>query len=126
MKETKALETQLHSWQPRRPSAALEGRLFATRVSRMPQMALLVGWLVPATACALLTFSVVSSGTNIPGQLSRQEPTVATLLSDPNYLGSAPDGFQKGQNDLSSVTFDWTNRSGCTSSMFSLPRSRVN
>jgi hypothetical protein len=126
MKEMNTLETQLRSWQPRRPSAALERQLFATPVSLMPKMAWFVGWLVPATACALLTFSIFNSGNAISGQSFRREPMVATMLSNQSYLVLAPDSLRKGQNDLSSVTFDWTNRSGSTSSIPSFPRNRFN
>ena len=126
MKEMDSLETQLRSWQPRRPSAGLEQRLFATPISLMPKMAWFVGWLVPATACALLTFSVFTSGNGIPGQSSRPEPLVATMLSNKSFLAPAPESPWKGQNELSSVTFDWTNRSGSTSSMPSFPRNRMN
>jgi hypothetical protein len=121
-----SLETQLHSWQPRHPSAALERRLFATPVSRVPKMAWFVGWLVPATACALLTFSVFNSGNYLSSRSSRQKPMMATILSNQSYLVSVPDSFQKGLNDLSSLTFDWTNRGGSTSSITSFPHGRMN
>ena len=126
MNEMNSLETQLHSWQPRHPSVALKRRLFAEPVSLMPRMAWFVGWLVPATACALLTFSVFNSGNAIPGRSLRLEPLAATMLSNRSYLAPAPDSFPKGQNDLLSVTFGWTNRSGSTSSITSFPQSRVN
>jgi len=126
MKEMDSLETQLRSWQPRRPSAGLDQRLLATPVSLMPRMAWFVGWLVPATACALLTFSVFTSGNGIPGQPSRPEPLMATMLSNKSFLAPAPESPWKGQNELSSVTFDWTNRSGSTSSMPSFPQNRMN
>jgi hypothetical protein len=89
-------------------------------------MAWWVGWLVPATACALFTFSVFNSANEIPGRTSHREPMVTTLLSNQSYLVCVPDSFQKGQNNLSSVTFDLTNRSGATSRMYSFPRSRMN
>jgi hypothetical protein len=92
----------------------------------MPKMAWFVGWLVPATACALLTVSVFNSGNNIPGRSARREPLMATFLGSQSYLASAPDSFQKGQNDLSFVTFDWTNQSRSTSSIPSFPQSRMN
>ena len=126
MKEMNLMETQLNSWQPRRPSAALERRLFATPVKLMPKMAWFVGWLVPATACALLTFSVFNSGNEIPSRSSGREPMVATMLSNQSFLIPAPESPWKGQNELSSVTFDWTNRSGSTSSIPSFPRNRMN
>jgi len=121
-----SLETQLRSWQPRRPSAGLEQRIFATPFSLMPRMAWFVGWLVPATACALLTFSVFTSGNVIPDRSARPEPLVATMLSNQNFLVPAPQSPWNGQNELSSVTFDWTNRSSSNSSMPSFPRNRMN
>jgi hypothetical protein len=88
-------------------------------------MAWLVGWLVPATACALLTFSVFTSGNEL-GRSSRHAPLMATLLSNQSYLTLAPDGFRRGQNDWSSVTFDLTNRSGSTSTLPAIQGSRTN
>jgi hypothetical protein len=127
MNEMNSLETQLHSWQPRRPSAGLKRRLFAGPVNLMPKMAWFVGWLVPATACAVLTFSVFISGNELPGRSSRQAPLVATLLSNQNYLTPAPDSFRQGQNSLLSLTFDLTtNRSGPTSTISAFPRSGMN
>ena len=126
MKEMNSLEMQLRSWQPRRPSAGLKRRLFGTPVSAVPKMAWLVGWLVPATACVLLTFSVFTSGNGIPGRSSSHDPMVATMLSNRSYLVPAPDMLRPGQNILSSVTFDLTNCSGSTSSITASSHSRVN
>jgi hypothetical protein len=89
-------------------------------------MAWFVGWLVPATACALLTFSILDSGNAISGHLAPGEPMVTTMLSNQGFQVSAPDSPWKGQNYLSSVIFDWTNRSGSTSSITSFPRNRIN
>jgi hypothetical protein len=92
----------------------------------MPQMAWFVGWLVPATACVFLTFLMFNSGNAIPGRSVRYNPNDATLLSNQGFLMPTPASPWKGQNELSSVTFDWTNRSGSTSSMPSFPRNRMN
>jgi hypothetical protein len=89
-------------------------------------MAWFVGWLVPATACVLLTFLMFNPGTPIPGRSIRHNSMVATMLSNQSILGPALESPWKGQNELSSVTFDWTNRSGSTSSMPSFPRNRMN
>jgi hypothetical protein len=126
MKEMNLLEAQLRSWQPRRPSAGLKRRLFASPISRVPQMAWFVGWLVPATACVLLTFMMFNSGNAIPGRSFRHNPMVATMLSNQGFLMPAPENSCKGQNEVSSVTFDWTNHSGSTSSMPSFPQNRMN
>ena len=39
---------------------------------------------------------------------------VAMMLSNQNYAAYAPEASQRRQNDLPSVTIDWTNRSGAT------------
>jgi hypothetical protein len=126
MKKMNSLEAQLHSLQPRPPSAALKRQLFVTPAGLAPKMAWFVGWLVPATACALLTFSILDSGNAISGRLSRGEPMAATMLSNQGFRVPAPDSPWQGQNYLSSVIFDWTNHSGSTSSITSFPRNRVN
>jgi hypothetical protein len=125
MKEMNLLETQLRSWQPRRPSAKLKRRLFAAPARVMPQMAWFLGWLAPATACALLTLSVFNSGNSLPGSSSRHEPMVAMMLSN-RYAAYVSGAFQSGQNDPPSVAFDRTNRSGSTSSISSFFPGRMN
>jgi hypothetical protein len=89
-------------------------------------MAWFLGWLAPATACALLTLSVFNSGNSLPGGSSRHEPMVAMMLSNQSYAACISGAFQSGQNDPPSITVDWTNRSGSTSSMNSILRSRTN
>jgi hypothetical protein len=88
-------------------------------------MAWFVGWLVPATACALLAFSVFTSGNDL-GRSSRHAPFVAALLSNQSYLALAPDGLRRGQNDWSSVTFELTNRSGSASTLSAIQGTRTN
>jgi hypothetical protein len=89
-------------------------------------LAWFVGWLVPATACALLTFSIFNSGNAISGRLSRGEPLATTMLGTQSFRVPAPECLWNGENRLSSVIFDWTNRSGSTSSITSFPRIRIN
>jgi hypothetical protein len=115
MKEMDLLENRLRSWRPRRPSAALERRLFAAPFDLMPKMAWLFGSLVPAAACLLLTFSIFNSGN--PGISMRHEPMVGMILSNQNYAAYASDNFRNGQNNLSGVTFEWTNHNVSPSSM---------
>jgi hypothetical protein len=88
-------------------------------------MAWFLGWLAPATACALLTLSVFNSGNSLPSSSSRHEPMVAMMLSN-RYAAYVSGAFQSGQNDPASVTLDWTNRSGSTSSINSFLRRRMN
>ena len=125
MKEMNLLETQLRSWQPRHPSARLKRRLFAAPARVMPQMAWFLGWLAPATACALLTLSVFNSGNSLPSSSSRHEPMVAMMMSN-RYAAYVSGAFQSGQNDPPSVTYDRTNLSGSTSGMPSFLQGRMN
>ncbi len=110
-----SLENRLRSCQPRRPSAKLKRRLFAAPASLMPRAAWLLGSLAPATACLLLTFSAFNPGN--AGNLLPREPVIAMIMSNQNYAAYASDNFRGTENRLSSVTFDWTNHSGFTSSM---------
>jgi len=124
MKETDSLETQLRSWQPRRPSPGLKRKLFAVPMWLAPKLAWALGSLASVAACVLLTLSIFNSGNS--GVSSHSEPMAALILSnrsDPAYL---PGNFQGAQNNVSSVTFDWTNQGGLTSSMSSFPRGRMN
>jgi hypothetical protein len=124
MKETDSLESRLRFWQPRRPSAKLKRRLFATPASIMPKVAWLLGSLAPVTACVLLSFSVFNSENAV--HLLRREPMAAMILSNQNYAAYASDNFREAQNGLSSVTFDWTNHGGFTSSIAPFSRDTMN
>lgn len=110
-----SLENRLRSCPPRRPSAKLKRRLFPAPASLPPKVAWLIGSLAPATACVLLTFSAFNRENT--GDLLSREPLTAMILSNQSYAAYASDNFRETQNRLSSVTFDWTNHSGFTSSM---------
>ena len=109
-------ETRLHSWCPRRPSAGLKRRIFIARTLSLPQIARALGWLTPATACLLLIFLVLNPGNTASSNLGRQEPILAMIMSNQSYAVHFVN-HRMGQNDLSAVTFDWTNHSGSTPSM---------
>lgn len=129
MVKMNSLELRLHSWQPRRPSAGLRRRLwrlFGPPASHMPQIAWLAGWWVPATGCALLTFSVFTSEHVVWGRLTNQTTTATGLLSNRTCSTPAPVMFRQGQNNLKSVTFDLTKRSSFPSSISAFPHGRVN
>jgi hypothetical protein len=87
-----------------------------------PTLAWALGLLTPAAACVLLTFSIFNSGNS--GVSSHSEAMVALILSNRSDLAYLPDNFQGAQNNVSSVTFDWTNHGGLTSNMPSFPRGR--
>lgn len=117
MGEIHSVEARLRGWQLRCPSGGLKQRLFGASVRIMPRPAWVVGWLVPATACALLTLSVFISGNDFPGRLSRHEPMAAKMLSHQSFQTSAPAGCQQRLSNLLSGPFDLTNRSVSTSSV---------
>ncbi len=89
----------------------------------MPKMAWLLGSLAPATACALLTFSIFNGGNGFRNGASTQ---TVMISSNHGYAAYAPDSSRTRENNWASVTFDWTNRSSFTSSIPSFPRSRMN
>jgi hypothetical protein len=78
-------------------------------------MAWWLGSLAPAAACLLLTLSVFSPGNS--GNSLRHDPMVAMILSNQNYAAYAADNFRGAQNNLSAVTFEWTNHNVSRSSM---------
>ena len=70
---------------------------------------------MPAAACLVLTLALFNPVN--PGNSPRQEPMIAMILSNQNYAAYAADNFRAAQNNLSGVTFEWTNRSVSPSSM---------
>jgi hypothetical protein len=116
MKEMNLPETPLPSWRPRRPSAGLKRRIFSAQPAT-PTATAWLGWLAPATACALLTLLVFNSGNGLPAGSGSHGTMMAMILSNQNYAAFAPDGPQNVQNRLPTVTFDWTNSGVSTSSM---------
>ena len=122
MKETDLAETQLRSWQPRRPSAKLKRKLFAVPMGLKPKLAWAFGSLAPVTACVLLTLSAFNSGSGIAVNSTDREPLINLISSNQSYVAYLPDGFGGRENKWSAVTFDWTNRNGLSSSMSSFPR----
>jgi len=118
-------EAQLRSWQPRRPSAGLKRRVFSARPGT-PAAAVFLGWLAPATACALLTLLVFNTGNALPAGSGSHGMTVAMILSNQNYAAYAPDDPQSVQNRLATATFDWTNRGISTPNMRFTPFTKPN
>src|SRR5689334_2253963 len=97
--EMKSLENRLRSWRPRRPSATLEWRLLLARLASVPRMIRVVGWLTPATACALLALLAVNPQNAMPVGGYRS-PSILAMLSNQNYAVSMT-SRQSEQNNLS-------------------------
>ena len=79
----------MRSWRPRRPAARLRRRIFSATPGE-PSATWLVGWLVPATACALLTLMVFKADNSLP---VAGRPLIGTILSDENYAAFAGNGI---------------------------------
>ena len=121
------LETQLRSWAPRRPSAKLERRLFASQAATavadyQPPVSHHAGfrlrWVAPATAAFVLLCVLYNqrAGDSLGGGTSSGH-IMAMVLSNQSAIAYLPAGFQ---NSPPADTFEWTNGSGSTSSMRSL------
>lgn len=111
----KSLENRLRSWRPRRPSVTLKWRLFlgqmgSAATGQGARLLKFAGWLTPAAACALLALLSLNSENGIaPGR--RHPLSFAGLMSNQSYAVYLT-SRQSVQNNLSPVTFDWTNRNG--------------
>jgi hypothetical protein len=81
----------------------------------MPKAAWWFGSLAPATACLLLTLAIFNHGN--PAISLRNEPMATMILSNQSYAAYAADNFRVAQNNLSAVTFEWTNHNVSPSSM---------
>jgi bacteriorhodopsin len=125
MKEMNWLETQLNSWEPRRPSARIKRRLFPTPSTR-PQMAMAFNWLAPATVCMLLALVVFKQETNISAASPRHDPMVAMMLSNQSSVAYLTGGLSQIRHNILPATFESTNRSGSTSTIRFTPFTKPN
>ena len=127
MNDMNELERQLRSWVPRRPSAKLERRFFASRAAAgvadyqpplIHHLGFRLRWVAPATAAFVLLCVLYNQrvGDNLGGGASSGH-IMAMILSNQSAVAYLPAGFQ---NSPPADTFEWTNGSGSTSSMRSL------
>lgn len=128
-----SLEMQLRSWEPRRPSAELERRIFRSRAGRLPSLAEIVRWLAPVTACALLAITVASRQERVPSTASSRPPSMMAMIpSNQSPAAILSDDLQFAASNCIAAsncsfgTFEWTNRSGSTSGASSFVPDRVN
>src|SRR5438105_9936295 len=131
MKET---ETAIRSWNLRRPSPAIEERVFgqerrvgardlqaADQNTENPAAPFAFRWLVPATAGLLLLCLVANPrGSQGLSSSTNSGPMVAVILSNQSAMAYLPGSFKADQNNIPADTFEWTNASGSTSSIRSL------
>ena len=130
MNETKSPEIQLHSWQPRRPSANLKQTIFRARNADTGwwrfEITWTFRWLAPAAACLLLVMSVAHQQ-NRSSMYSAELDSALTLnSSNQGCLPYVPGKGDRGHNTFSVVTFEWTNRNSSTSSIGSFLPDKLN
>ncbi len=113
----KSLEEQVRSWKPRRPSPALERRLFPQRASEYRSE--LLAWLVPATVCVVMVMMTSHQPENpaLAGE-TRESAMIPAAMSNQSYAPFLPGSFQRSANRLD--TFEWTKAVSFTSSIGSL------
>lgn len=113
----KSLEEQLRSWKPRRPSPALERRLFPQRAAEYRSE--LLAWLVPATVCVAMVMMTSHQPENpaMAGE-TRESAMIPAAMSNQSYAPYLPGSFQSSANRLD--TFEWTKAVNFTSSIGSL------
>jgi hypothetical protein len=101
----------LSCWTPRRPSAALERRLFpaaSAALDRSPATPTFwLAWAAPALACTVLMTTLVlhSAGRVEAATVNGSEGT-----NTPLYAALRASAEQSAQNALPMATFTWTNR----------------
>ena len=122
------MENQLLLWTLRRPSAALERRLFA--VGPAPAEALppfRFTWLAPVTAALMLMCVLFNQryGPTLSGSAGAG-PLVAMILSNQSAPAYLPGSVQAEHNNLPADAFNWTSRSGSAAVVPSLTRSNGN
>jgi hypothetical protein len=123
MKKMNLPEIQLRSWHPRQPSPNLKRQIFSTSRVQI-EIAWAFRLLAPAAACLLMALAVFNQG-NLSGR-TRYEPFMALSSSNQSYMTFLPGGHEYDHNDFSRLTFEWTNRSGSTSSISSFSPGRMN
>ena len=127
MKETNLIESQLRSWQPRRASAGLKGRIFA-RAERAIRFRIEITWafrlLAPAAACLLVALSALHQGSN----LNREQYGYGSATNAPgsDALAALTGNYHQPYNDFSALTFEWTKHSSSTSSIGSFSPGKAN
>ncbi|MGA2241961.1 MAG: hypothetical protein ABSH11_07960 [Verrucomicrobiota bacterium] len=119
------LDSQLNSWEPRRPSARIKRRLFPTPPTRH-EVAMAFNWLAPVTVCMLLALAVFKQENNISATSPRHDPAVAMMLSNQSFVAYLARRSSQIEHNILPATFEWTNRSDSTSTMRFTPFTKPN
>jgi hypothetical protein len=118
------LENQLRSWQPRRPSPRINRKLFGA-ASPGETAGLSLRWLAPAVACLFLALTIVNQEPGLSSS-SRHQPLMGLVSSNLSCTNILPENHPAGRNGISPPSFEWTNRSGFTSSISPFSPGRMN
>ena len=127
------LETQLRTWVPRHPSAALRAKIFSspTETSAQPGReayaeppSFRLSWLAPAAVCVVAMCALFVQRNPAISASGDSGPMMAVIMSNHSASAYLPAATLAGRNGLPADTFEWTNRSGSTSSIRSLAGSR--
>jgi hypothetical protein len=107
----------LRSWAPRRPSARLEERLFATPalalVSPHAALTFRFTWLGPVTAALLMLCLVFNQRYSTAWSgAAKSGPLVAMIMSNQSAAPYLSSSFQPEQNTIPAETIERTNGNG--------------
>lgn len=118
------LENQLGSWQLRRPSPSIKRGLYPTASAR-EAASLSLRWLAPVAACLLLALTIASQS-DLSANSARSDAMVGLISSNLSLTNILPQSDTPGRNGVSPASFEWTNRSGSSSSISPFSPGRMN
>jgi hypothetical protein len=107
MNEMNWLEKELKSWEPRRPSAGIERKLFPKPANRHDLMRALA-WLTPVAACMLLVLATMRLS---EATLAAERPGAmeAMILSNQSCAELLAGNYSQPENHIVRASFEWTN-----------------
>ena len=114
----------MRSWQPRRPSAGLKGRVWLASKRRTFELGVHLRWLTPVAACLLLAISAVKQSENTFQSATRAR--FAPSVIESNQIAYVPESCYRPRENWFPATFEWTNLSGSTSSIGSFLPGKAN
>ena len=114
------LETQLLSWELRRPSPKVESAIFSPQTSDRQARETRGGWLVPAMAAAIVVVTVFNHRNIVTYEPIQVTGSVAALmLSNRSPSTPTPAGSIQLRNSLTGDSFRWTNAGNFSTSSIS-------
>ena len=101
------LENELKSWEPRRPSAEIERKLFP-KPAGTRDLVRALAWLAPAAACMLLVLATMRSPESVIAA-ERPGSMVAMILSNQSCAELLASNYSQPENHVVRASFEWTN-----------------